>query len=268
MTSLNELFTPSFLIFLGIIFFLVALLVIYFESKMREQNHKIASMLSLVSTLAEESNNLKHGLNHLAITLGGGPAIVVGKNNHFEQKNLGNNIAEENSNELIEVSDDESEEEDLEEEDELEEDLEVEEELELEEEIDEELDESEKENVKIIKLNMNQDDSETELGILDDLEEETDLDDIPEISKDYTEEILNLKYDDSNAISLEENINFASELKTISINLGDEPVSEQIDFKKLQLPKLRNIAIEKGLIISSEANKFKKPDLLKLLGAE
>ena len=58
-----------------------------------------------------------------------------------------------------------------------------------------------------------------------------------------------------------------SELKTISINLGDED-HESIDYKKLQLPKLRSIAVEKGLTTNTEASKLKKPDLLKLLGAE
>ena len=60
----------------------------------------------------------------------------------------------------------------------------------------------------------------------------------------------------------------ASDLKTISINLGEESQSEHIDFKKLQLPKLRSIAVEKGIISFSEAQKLKKPELLKLLGAE
>jgi cell division protein FtsL len=53
MASLADLFNPTFLMFLGILVLVVALLVVYFESKMRDQNHKIASMLSLVSTLAE-----------------------------------------------------------------------------------------------------------------------------------------------------------------------------------------------------------------------
>jgi hypothetical protein len=52
--------------FLGILVLVVALLVVYYESKMRDQNHKIASMLSLVSTLAEDMNGVKFGLNHLA----------------------------------------------------------------------------------------------------------------------------------------------------------------------------------------------------------
>ena len=59
MPSLSDIFNPSFFMCLGILVLLTALIVVYFESKMREQNHKIASMLSLVSSLAEEQNNLR-----------------------------------------------------------------------------------------------------------------------------------------------------------------------------------------------------------------
>ena len=57
-----------------------------------------------------------------------------------------------------------------------------------------------------------------------------------------------------------------SDLKTISINL--EESTEKIDYKKLQLPKLKSIVVEKGLASSSDASKFKKAELLKLLGIE
>ena len=59
MPSLSDIFNPSFFMCLGILVLLTALVVVYFESKMREQNHKIASMLSLVSSLAEEQHNLR-----------------------------------------------------------------------------------------------------------------------------------------------------------------------------------------------------------------
>ena len=72
MTALSELFTPTFLMFLGILLLVVALVVVYFESKMRDQNHKIASMLSLVSTLAEDMNGVKMGLNQVAMGQMGG----------------------------------------------------------------------------------------------------------------------------------------------------------------------------------------------------
>ena len=65
MSFLSDIFNPTLLMFLGITLLIVALLVVYFESKMREQNHKMASMLSLVSSLAEETNMMKFHLNHV-----------------------------------------------------------------------------------------------------------------------------------------------------------------------------------------------------------
>jgi hypothetical protein len=47
---------------------------------MREQNHKITSMLSLVSSLAEELNGVKFGLNHLSMRGG-----VIPSSNHLAQ---------------------------------------------------------------------------------------------------------------------------------------------------------------------------------------
>ena len=86
MASLADLFNPTFLMFLGILVLVVALLVVYFESKMRDQNHKIASMLSLVSTLAEDMNGVKMGLNHLAIRGG----QMFQQPNIPSEENLGN----------------------------------------------------------------------------------------------------------------------------------------------------------------------------------
>jgi hypothetical protein len=306
MSSLTDLFTPSFFMFLGILILVIGVLFLYFEGKMREQNHKIASMLSLVSTLAEDTNGLKVGLNHLAITTGGSPIShnSIVQNAPSEQDNLGNNKVLQNLNKLIEVSDDEEsedgEEEEFDDSDELEE---LEDSVELNDdqddtssesdecEDDDEEDEDEDEdedNVKIIKLNISQEisdgeDNNFDLDNADDLEDLVDeferTDDIPEISKEYAEEVLDLKYDEQNSASLQEQVTIpsietnlsevvASDLKTISINLGDEEHTERIDFKKLQLSKLRSIAIEKGLTTNSEAQKLKKPDLLKLLGAE
>ena len=70
MASLTDLFNPTFLMFLGILVLVVALLVVYFESKFREQNHKISSMLSLVSSLAEELNGTKMVIQHLSMSGG------------------------------------------------------------------------------------------------------------------------------------------------------------------------------------------------------
>jgi len=52
-------------------------------------------------------------------------------------------------------------------------------------------------------------------------------------------------------------------LKSIHMTL---PTSENIDYKKLSLNKLRQIVSDKNL--SSDLSKLKKPELLKLLGVE
>jgi hypothetical protein len=279
MVSFTDLFNPTFLMFLGILVLVVALLVVYFESKMREQNHKIASMLSLVSTLAEDMNDVKMGLNHFAVIGGHNPNISI-------QENLGIS----NTNKLIEVSDDERSEdegsEDEGSEDEGSEDDGSEDDGSEDEGSENEGSEdegSEDDNIKVIKLQVLTEDIEggdnsyEEADNLDfepeeDLDEFNMNDDIPQIANVYVEEILSLKYDEKpeeNTKSLDEITNLSTnELKTITINLGDENHEESIDYKKLQLPKLRSIAVDKGLITNSEAAKLKKPELLKLLGAE
>ena len=103
MASLIDLFNPSFLIFLGVLLLAICLIVVYFESKMREQNHKISSMLSLVSSLAEELHGVKFGLTQLSMR-GGDPSYTAYQTKHLEENK--NNVL---GKKLIDVSDDEAE---------------------------------------------------------------------------------------------------------------------------------------------------------------
>ena len=303
MTSLADLLNPTFLVFLGILVLVVAFLILYFESKLREQNHKIASMLSLVSTLAEDMNGVKIGLNHLSIRGGQGfeqPIVPI-------QENLGNL----QKNNLIDVSDDDEEDDDEDDDDDddddeasesqgsndvinddldsIEKDLDsvdldsIEDDLDS---IEDDLDSENGENIKIVTLqvsNENIDETNEEIHNLDfDNEYSADLDDEfePEVNNEYVEEVLDLKYN-TEAKTLEEN-NIAEksskeiivptlELKSISINLEEEHEqshNDNIDYKKLQIAKLRSIAIERGLVSNTEASKLKKPELLKLFDFE
>jgi hypothetical protein len=270
MSSFADLFNPTFFMFLGILVLIVAVLVIYFETKMRDQNHKIASMLSLVSTLAEDMNGVKMGLNHLAIRGGHKPDIHL-------RENLGNNF----ENNLIEVSDEEesdNEESDNEEPDNEESDNEEpdNEETDNEESDNEESDneesdneESDNEEIKVIKLQVsNEDLIEDDESYEEANNLEFEINDNFKADDNNFQEVLEdtLKFPNS---EIEKNIpsssDLSSDLKKISINLG-EVHEENIDYKKLQLPKLRSIAIEKGLTNNSESIKLKKPELLKLLG--
>ena len=73
MASLVDIFNPSFFMFLGILVLVAALLVVYFESKNREQNHKMTSMLNLITCMADEMNAIKIHLAHQTVNFGVGP---------------------------------------------------------------------------------------------------------------------------------------------------------------------------------------------------
>ena len=168
--ALTDLFNPSFFMFLGILVLAVALLVVYSESKFREQNHKIASMLSLVSSLAEEVNGTKMIIHQLTANpqmQQQAPFFYQNKEPALESKIIKNNDS------LIAVSDDESDSE-----------SECDSDAESEESIDEESEESgsdsdsdsqEEQNntIKIFKLNISGNDEESEA---DELDESSDSD--------------------------------------------------------------------------------------------
>ncbi len=264
MASLADLFNPTFLMFLGILVLVVAMVVVYFESKMREQNHKINSMLSLVSTLAEDVGGLKWDFIKLQqlmhqVKYGGEPVYETKRSNYLEEKR---------DTKLITVSDDESESDnesdsdneslndndnayknaDAESVDSINDEYD-EDDLSMNDLSDDTNEEENLEQIKVFKINVDVENVESVNEDVEDLEdtESVDVEDVEE--KPLEQEVIS-----------------ASELKTISINL-EEPV-EKIDYKKLQLPKLKSVVVEKGLATSTEASKLKKGELLKLLGIE
>ena len=262
MASLTDLFNPTFLMFLGILVLVVALLVVYFETKFREQNHKISSMLSLVSSLAEEVNGSKMFIHQLTMNRN------QPSNTQFfqqqQQPNLETRIVQ-NDN-LILVSDDEedsdSEEDDASESDASEaDDSDAASEVSIDE-IDDDSDNSVIElsnnnDVKVLKLNISDDISEASLdeASLEDLDEMDNLEDLDDSSTS------------SVSIKEEKPDNIKSmDLKSINITLEETKPEQPLDYKKMAIPKLRSIVAEKGL--SSDSSKLKKNELLKLLGAE
>ena len=143
MASFIDIFNPSFFMFLGIVVLVAALLVVYFESKMREQNHKISSMFSLVTAITDELNSVKM----IALSGVGGmrPNYTPDDGPKLEPIIQ---IKEDEAITLIEVSDDDTEEED----DEEEEDEDEEEDSDSGSESESDLDEEVKESPEIIEI--------------------------------------------------------------------------------------------------------------------
>lgn len=291
MPSLSELLTPTFLMFLGILLLVVALVVVYFESKMRDQNHKIASMLSLVSTLAEDMNGVKMGLNQVAMhqmsgqqmtqQMGGQQMAQMNQMGVQSQplENSNKSLYLQEANNLIAVSDDDDSEEDTEEDDSAMDDSDIDAASlsDEEEDSDDESSDEDDQVVKVLRLNIPQpgknEDNDLneaeELGDLDDLMDE-ELSVSSEGSSEYQLDIPASDFISAEEIKDETHLNIsASDLKTINISLeeGEEEHGvESVDYKKLPLPKLRNIVTEKGL--AADAAKMKKNELLKLLESE
>ena len=288
MSFLSDLLNPSLLIFLGITLLIIALLIVYFESKMREQNHKISSMLSLVSSLAEETNMIKLHLNHMNISnINGGMNFYQPQNIPLTNNSQENKYLEQT---LIPVSDDDyddsedgedADDEDEDDEDEDDEDEDDEDEDDEEDEEDEDSVDCTNNFITIKEVNINDNDikvlnlDNTEFynkNGEDDVSEEDngDLEDIDfnQLSDNESDEEVDIQKQQR------ENIEVVTDnLKSIHISSNLEEQSDEknknievIDYKKLSLNKLKSIVLEKG--ISSDPSKLKKHDLLKLLNVE
>lgn len=285
MTALSELFTPTFLMFLGILLLVVALVVVYFESKMRDQNHKIASMLSLVSTLAEDMNGVKMGLNQVAMQQMGGHQMGQQMNQMAQMNQMGmpspplensnKSLYLQEANNLIAVSDDDDSDEDTDSViDDSGSDIDAASLSDEDHDSDNESSDEDEQLVKVLRLNIpapgnNEDMGFNGLNDLDDLMDEA-LSVSSDDSSEYQLDIQASDFISAEEIKDETHLNIsASDLKTINISLeegGEEHGVESVDYKKLPLPKLRNIVTEKGL--AADAAKMKKNELLKLLESE
>jgi len=251
--AFNDLLSSSFLFSIAIIIILIGGIFAYVSYRMSEQDHKISSMLGLISTMAGELQFFRSKLSN---------------KQEEEEEEVKEKIILDPNNliagsikhpVLISVSDDESEEsEDQDQDDETDDDQ------------DDETDDDQDDETY---------DDETDV----EKNEEVDLEDMIE----FDQPILNLEdfIEDNNikSIHLEEpiDLNFTnkedeheheqmdelltSDLKTISITDLEEPNKKQ-DYKKMPINKLREVVVEKGII--AEASKLKKQDILKLLGDE
>jgi len=265
--GLTDVFSISTLTCLGIMILLLGLASMFFIQKIGEQNHKIGSMLGLVSTMAEELNFVRSRVQILsagAFSQNGGSTIQVSSSQLAPDS-------------LIPVSDDDEDEDD-EDEDEDDEDDEEDEDISGadEEDDDEEADISEageeKQNIKTINMGETLDINFQCEALIEEEEEEEAISSNSELEDDLEsvsdENFISGADDlDNNETLTLTNTDF---IKAIDIsNLEDsqkESESDAYDYKKMSLNKLRSVVVEKGLV--SESSKLKKNELLKLLSSE
>ena len=277
MPSLVDIFNPSFFMFLGILVLVVALLVVYFETKMREQNHKMASMLNLVTCMADEMNSIKVHLTHQTANFGIGG---TGSQSQPQHSSLETNNVHIVKTDLIAVSDDDDDDDsDNHSENSIEDDDSDSESDSGSESNSEDVKEvieigGEVNDIKVLKLNLSITNNINDIDIdenknVNDFEELGDLEFIDD--EDDNSSIGSLSVSSEDQDTEQKNIDELDistlNLKSINISsLEEVKNSDSIDYKKLTLSKLRSIVVEKELV--ADSSKLKKNELLKLLGAE
>jgi hypothetical protein len=297
MSNASSIFNTTFFVILGIIIIVIGLMVIYFENKMREQNHKISSMLSLVSSLAEELNAVKFHLNHMNMVGSGMKQMNTSFNipiNSSETNNLGED--------LIEVSDDEgersndgddSDDEEDDDDDDNDSDNDSDNDDSDNDDSDDDVDDMDvlelhpvDDNNKLLLLNkLNEDDikilnineiTHNNIKNDDDSDDDDDDDDDDEFNMIETFDIEDIDSDDDDdddkkvnavpIVEIDDIVLKSNNEKDIFVNLEKSKNIEVIDYKKLSLNKLKSVVLDKGL--ATDTSKMKKNDLLKLLGIE
>lgn len=266
-----DIFSTSFLFSIAIIIILIGAIFAYVSYRIGEQDHKLNSMIGLISAMAEDSRNLTNKIHLMQQQLSGQELPVVDKIQYASQLMGGA------QNELINVSDDEDDDED-------EDDIDCEEdEYEDDEDEDEEDDENEDEEEQAYKtINLSE---ELDLDVKIPYEEIDEDDksyniannlvfdstkDLAEFENTLEETDIQLSHETKET---DDNNNFLNNISIKELGTGNVHLEEMDDvhlqkseYKKMALNKLRELVVNKGLVVDS--SKLKKNELLKLLGDE
>ena len=241
--AFNELLSSSFLFSIAIIIILIGGVFAYVSYRMSEQDHKMASMLGLISTMAQELQFFRSNLSQPELTKPEEPEeprdirthIILDPNNLVVGQPT-----------LISVSDDEVSD------DEVSDDEETDDETNDDEVSDEETD----------------DEIDDEVFDLEEhnLNNNANLNGSHNIKSIHLEELIDLNLDqEPEEPLLDHSDGPLLDLQTISISDLEE-VDKKPDYKKMSLSKLKEVIVEKGIV--ADASKLKKNDILKLLGVE
>ena len=276
--AFSDLFGTSFLFSIAIIlpFILIGALYTYLNYKMSEQDHKLSSMVNLVSILAQEVQHVKQtnytentntktepkefNLEYASQLVGGTDSvdlISVSDEGNEDDVSSDEEYSDDEDGDDDDVEDDDVEDEDVEDED-------VE---------DEDVEDNMEEHIKILNLSLANEPVDRDYVI-----EELTCDDEPLMDNHSFEEIKTIHLEEpivfeETELHEEPNLDLnitdgsISFLKNVNMNdLGenDELHTVKTDYKRMSLNKLREVVVSKGVV--SDATKLKKHELLKILG--
>ena len=263
---ISDLISTSFLFSIAIIIILIGGIFAYVSYRMSEQDHKLTSMLGLVSALAETMHSLKIKHNNGSIVINNeedddDDDDTSRKEIHIFDQNMLSGGTDIN---LISVSDNESE---SDSDSDSESDSDSDSESDSESSNDSDSDEEPISNVKILNISavneltedIVEEDSFIPESFVHDFTEESlieELAELAELAEDLDTKLIHLA--EPIELLVSDSVLDISDLKTIMIS--DKP-----DYKKMGLNKLREVVVERNITSVLEAGKLKKPELLKLL---
>jgi hypothetical protein len=234
MSTINDIFNSTFFVCLGLIILACAGIILYFESKIREQNHKFTSMISLISSMAEELNYIK------AVGLmpyrGGETNIVQPTNTHTHMAYVTKN----NDENLIKVSD--GEDTDSDDDDESMNDSDSDSDSDSESDENNSDDESNKKNIKLLKLTSHQDNivitenkkDNIEVLDLEDMDELQNSGDEDDTDKEETQTDDDMEDLDDDEHTIDDNNSIPKlDFDSLENDIEAEAEAEEIDFSKI-----------------------------------
>lgn len=286
----SDLISTSFLFSVAIIIILIGGIFAYVSNRMSEQDHKLTTMVNLVSMLAQDLQSVKTQLALFEVE------EEEEEVKQDQQEKI--HIINLSGGDLIPVSDDEDEDVDVDvdedEDEDIDEDIDDEDDIEyindIDDDEDEDIDNVELDNVEVLNVEELNNDAEDTLGethsinfeedINIDLGKqllfEQDINDDEDINGDEDKNKNNIKTITLLNLGAENpNLEDLSFLKNIEFSENNEPTitvdsekndNDKTDYKKMSLNKLREIVVSKGVV--TDASKLKKHDILKLLGDE
>jgi hypothetical protein len=273
--AISDLFSTSFLFSIAIIIILIGGIFAYVSYRMAEQDHKLTQMVNLVSILAQDLQlvrskviSMQHqdtNVEYPSQIMGSHPTSELisvsddGDDDEEEEEEIDDNITNEEES-CCSDDDDHGELEDSHEQIKLLNLTLVNEDIENDSPIEDlnckfynevkELDMPHKEDIKTIHLETPITFEETELS--QDLEAESEPADVTISSKDMGF-ITNSSYDFKN-------------ITITDLGEAEDLHSSKLEYKKMSLNKLREVAVCKGVV--ADASKLKKNEILKMLGEE
>lgn len=250
--AILDIFSTPFLFSVAITVILIVAIVTYVSYKMSEQDHKLTSMVNLVSILAQDLQFIKSKIHTMQNTndLQYSPDLTTVQN----QTDL-ISVSDDDNEEYIDDDDSENDDDDSENDDSENDDSIID---------DSENDniEDPQEHIKFLNLSLANEDVKNDSPI-----EVLDIDDNNDIDNENIKTIhieTSINVDESEIPEpLEDNL---FDLKNTDLGDIDNLHSSKTDYKKMSLNKLREAVVNKGIVV--DASKFKKNELLKMLGDE